>query len=138
MGLGRTSSTPLPDHELPGEDYRAIGTYLHSLTQLWWKLWMEQGFPTLLPYYKYKDTKRHENLQVNDVCLIKYENKVSSTYRLCWVSKLLPSADGLVRSVEVRLGKKKHSKRNLPSECLVTDIKRLVLLVPAGELQPSV
>ena len=94
-------------------------------------------FPTLLPYYKYKDTKRHENLQVNDVCLIKYENKVASTYRLCRVSKLLPSADGLVRSVEVRLGKKKHSKRNLPSECLLTAIQRLVLLVPAGELQPS-
>ena len=35
------------------------------------------------------------------------------------------------------LGKKKHSKRNLPSECLVTAVQRLVLLVPAGELQPS-
>ena len=83
--LGRTSFTPPPDHELPGEDFRTAGMYLHSLTQSWWKLWMEQGFPTLLPYYKYKDTKRHENLQVNDVCLIKYENKVASTYRLCWV-----------------------------------------------------
>ena len=82
-------------------------------------------------------TKRHENLQVDDICLIKYETKVAFTYRLCRVTKLLPSADSLVRSVEVRLGKKKHSKRNLPSECLVTAVQQLVLLVPADELQPS-
>ena len=97
--------------------------YLHNLTQRWWKLWMEQGFPTLLPYYKYKDTKRHKNLRVDDICLIKYETKVASTYRLCWVIKLLPSADGLVRSVEVRLGKKKLTKRNLPNEGLVTAVQ---------------
>ena len=86
---------------MPGENHRAAKTYLDSLTQMWWKLWMEQGFPTLLPYYRYKDTKRHEHLQVDDVCLIKYETKVASTYRLLWVSKLLPSDDGLVRTVEV-------------------------------------
>ena len=98
---------------------------------------MEKGVPTLLPYYRYKDTKRHQNLQVDDVCLIKYETKVASTYRLRQVSKLLPSADGLVRLVEVCLGKRKHSKRNLPSKCLVTAVQWLVLLVPAGELPPS-
>ena len=77
--LGRTSSSPPPDHEMPGENFRAAKTYLDSLTQMWWKLWMEQGFPTLLPYCRYKDTKRHENLQVDDVCLIKYETKFAST-----------------------------------------------------------
>ena len=30
-----------------------------------------------------------------------------------------------------------EGKRNLPNECLVTAVQRLVLLVPAGELQPS-
>merc|ERR1711895_360907 len=129
--LGRTSSTPPPDHELPGENYRTANMYLHNLTQSWWKLWMEQGFPTLLPYYKYKETKRYENLQMNDVCLIMYENKVASTYRLCRVIKLLPSADGLVSSVEVRLGNKKPTRRNLPSKDLVTAVQRLMLLVPA-------
>merc|ERR1712082_222290 len=109
---------------MPGENYRAAMMYLDSHTHMWWKLWMEQGFPTLLPYHRYKDTKRHKNLQVNDVCLIKYETKVTSTYRLCRVSKLLPSADGLVRSVEVCLGEKKHSKRSLPNESLVTAVQR--------------
>ena len=94
-----------------------------------------QGFPTLLPYYKYKDTKRHENLQVNNICLIKYETKVASTYRLCRVSKLLPSDDGLMRTVEVQLGNKKPTRRNLPGKDLVTAVQQLVLLVPADELE---
>ena len=36
------------------------------------------------------------------------------------------------------LGKKKHGKRNLPKGWLVAAVQRLMLLVPAGELQPSV
>ena len=94
---------------------------------------MEQGFPTLLPYYKYKDSKRHQNLQVNDVCLIKYETKVASTYRLCRVSKLMHSEEGIVRTVEVQLGNRKLSKKNPPVKNLVTAVQRLVLLVPADE-----
>ena len=133
--LGRTSSSPPPDHEMPGENYRAAKTHLDSLTQMWWNLWMEQGFPTLLPYYKYKDTKRHQNLRVNNICLIKYETKVASTYRLCRMSKLLHSDDGLVRTVEVRQGNKKPTKKNQPGKVLVTAVQRLMLLVPADELQ---
>ena len=95
----------------------------------------EQGFPTLLPYYRYKDTKHHENLQVDDVRLIKYESKVASTYRLCRVSKLLPSDDGHVRTVEVQLGNKKPTNKNQPGKDLVTAVQRLVLLLPADELE---
>ena len=94
---------------------------------------MEQGFPTLLPYCKYKDTKWHQNLKVNDVCLIKYETKVAATYRLCRVSKLLLSEEGIVHTVEVQLGNRKVSKKNPPVKNLVTTIQRLVLLVPADE-----
>ena len=133
--LGRTSSSPPPDHVMPGENYHASSEYLQNLTQMWWKLWMEQGFPTLLPYYKYKDSKRHQNLQVNHVCLIKYETKVASTYRLCRVSKLLHSEEGIVRTVEVQLGNRKLTKRNPPVKNLITAVQRLVLLVPADELE---
>ena len=84
---------------------------------------MEQGFPTLLPYYKYKDSKRHQNLQVNDVCLIKYETKVALTYRLCRVSKLMHSEEGIVRTVEVQLGNRKLSKKNPPVKNLVTAVQ---------------
>ena len=86
-----------------------------------------------MPYYKYKDSKRHQNLQVNDVCLIKYETKVTSAYRLCRVSKLMHSKEGIVRTVEVQLGNRQLSKKNPPVKNLVTAVQRLVLLVPADE-----
>ena len=135
--LGCTSSSPPPDDVNLGENYHASNEYLENLTQMWWELWMEQGFPTLLSYYKYKDSKRHQNLQVNDVCLIKYETKVTSTYRLCQVSKLMHSEEGVVKTVEVQLGNRKFSKKNPPVKNLVTAVQRLVLLVPADELEQS-
>ena len=96
---------------------------------------MEQGFPILLPYYKYKDSKCHQNLKVNDVCLIKCETRVTSTYRLCWVTKLLHSDDDIVRTMEVQLQNKRLSKRNQLIKDLVTAVQRLMLLVPADELE---
>ena len=94
--LGRTSSSPPPEDVNLGGNPCASRKYLENLTQAWWKLWMQQGFPTLLPYSRYKDTKRHQNLQVNDICLIKYETKVVATYRLCRVSKVFPSEEGVI------------------------------------------
>ena len=131
--LGRTSSSPPPEVVPTGGNPRASRKYLEDLTQAWWKLWMQQAFPTLLPYSRFKDTKRHQNLQVNDVCLIRYETKVAATYRLCRVSKVLPSEGGVVRTVEVQLGSRKVSKRAQPVKHLVTAVQRLVLLVPADE-----
>ena len=64
---------------------------------------MQQGFLTLLPYSRLKDTKRHHNLQVDDICLIRYETKVAATYRLCHVLKVFPSEEGVVQTVEVQL-----------------------------------
>ena len=89
--------------------------------------------PHTPPYYKFKDTKRHENLRIGDVCLIKYETKVAATYRLCKIVKLAPSEDGVVRTVEVKLSNKKLTKKGLPIKNLETAIQRLVLLVPADE-----
>ena len=134
--LGRTLSSPPPgDVNLEG-NHRASRKYLEHLTQAWWKLWMQQGFPTLLPYSRYKDTKRHQNLQVNDVCLVKYETKVAATYRLCRVSKVFPSEEGVVQTVEVQLRNRKVTKRHQPVKNLLTAVLRLVLLVPADEGQP--
>merc|ERR1712082_349927 len=94
--LGRTSSLPPPEDVNLGGNPRASRKYLENLTQAWCKLWMQQGFPTLLPYSRFKDTKRHQNLQVNDICLIWYETKVAATYRLSRVLKVFPSEGGMV------------------------------------------
>ena len=101
--------------------------------QAWWKLWEQQAFPLLLPYSKFEDTKRHKNLQVGDVCLIKYETKVAATYCLCRVVRVVPSDGGIVRTVEVQLGNSKTTKKAQPGKRLATAVQRLVLLVPVEE-----
>ena len=45
--------------------------------------------------------RRSDNLQVGVVCLIKYDNKVKATYRLCIVKKVFLSDGGVVRTIEV-------------------------------------
>ena len=131
--LGRTSSSPPPEVVPTGGNLRASRKYLENLTQTWWKLWEQQAFPSLLPYSRFKDTKRHQNLQVDDVCLIRYETKIASTYRLCRVSKVFPSEGGVVRTVEVQLGNRKVTKKAQPGKLLVTAVQCLVLLVPVEE-----
>ena len=94
--LGRTSSSLAPEDVNLRGNPRASRKYLENLPQAWWKLWMQQGFPTLLLYSRFKDTKRHQNLQVDDICLIKYETKVAATYRLCRMSKVFLSEEGVI------------------------------------------
>ena len=45
------------------------------------------------------------------------------------------SEDGIMRTMEVQLGNKRLSKRNQLAKDLVTAVQRLVLLVPADELE---
>ena len=109
--LGRTSSAPPSESATTAGNPRDRRRYLENLTQTWWNLWQEQVFPLLLPYSKLEDTQRHKNLQVGDVCLIRYETKVASTYRLCKIVRVFPSDGGVVRTVEVLLGNGKATKK---------------------------
>jgi hypothetical protein len=50
----------------------------------WWNLWYNQVFSSLLPYNKWK--KEHPNLEIKDVCLMKYDHKVGKAdFRMCKV-----------------------------------------------------
>ena len=58
------------------EDYGWTTRYQEELLDVWWQIWKEQGFPHLLPYHHHKQAKRHSNLKVGDICLLKYETKI--------------------------------------------------------------
>ena len=131
--LGRTSSAPPSETVTTPGNPRDRKRYLENLTQVWWNLWKEQVFPLLLPYSKFEDTQRHRNLQVGDICLIKYETKVAATYRLCKIVRVFLSDGGVVRTVEVLLGNGKATKKAQPGKLLTTAVQRLVLLVPVKE-----
>ena len=68
---------------------------------MWWKLWKQRALPSLLPYYRWEEAKRHRNLRKGDICLLLYESKILANYRLCRVLEAEPSEDGCVRTVTV-------------------------------------
>lgn len=59
--------------------------YLAELETAWWQQFHCQAFASFLPFHSYKQSRRHVNLRVGDICLLKYENKIKSDYRYCRV-----------------------------------------------------
>ena len=96
-----------------------------------------------MPYQKYKDAKRHENLRPGDVCLLKYEGKIQGKYRYCRVVSVHPDEHGVVRTVEVSLrprnrGEKSLPYRSKPVEVMTVGVQRLVLIVPNEEIRMDI
>lgn len=136
--LGRTSSVKPPDLDVVEEGYMAADTYLQELVQCWWKLWRDKAVPTLMPYHKWEMSKRHRNLVVGDVCLLQFDSKVISTYKLCRVVEIKKSTDKCVRTVTVGYlpqNKLKTSTYNPKTlETKEVAIQRLALIVPVEEI----
>ena len=140
--LGRSTSMAydevrdFADHD--GVNLTARQAYLEEVTQRWWASYYRQVFSNLLPYLRYRDTQRHRNFQVGDVCFLKFDGKISNEYRLCRVSSVKPDSEGVVRSLDVMLRPRdkrekrgqywKNKRRFMP-----TVAQRLCLLVPAEE-----
>ena len=113
--------------------------YTQNLLNSWWKLYYVQVFSNLLPFRRFKDTERHRNFQEGDVCFLKYDGKVQSSYRLCRVSKIIPDEEDVVRTVEVILRPRNKAEKLLPFKSkkpnvIEVGVQRLALLVPNEEL----
>ena len=73
---------------------------MEELINAWWNRWYQSVLPSLVHSYKW--LTRHRNVQVGDVCLIRYKNEVRSTYRLGQVVEATPGVVGLVRKVTLK------------------------------------
>ena len=95
--------------------------------------------PTLLPYHKWEMSRRHRNLKVGDVCLLQFESKVVSTYKMCCVIEVKESAEKCVRTVTVgylpqnRLKKKEYDPKSIDTKEVA--VQRLTLIVPVEEIE---
>ena len=104
-------------------------TYSQNLLKAWWNLYYIQVFPYLLPFRRYKDTKRLRNFQVDDVCFLKYDGKVQPSYRLCKVVNILPSdefntAGGrVIRTLEVALNARSKCDKLLPYKAKQPEVR---------------
>ena len=91
----------------------------------------------MLPFPEKKHAKRHLNLEVGDVCLVYYDNKVKGTYRLCIVLEVVKSRDDIVRTVKVGFSPRRlcgpGDYVSAPLFELEVAVQRLVLLVPNSD-----
>ena len=72
--------------------------YVQQLVDEWWARWYNSVLPSLVSSYKW--LQRHRNVQVGDICLIRYKG-MRSTYRLGKVVEAKCGDDGLARKVKL-------------------------------------
>ena len=86
---------------------------VEEVVSAWWNIWYNQVFSSQLPYNKWK--KKHPNLEIGDVCLVKYEHKVGKAdYRICKVVEVEKDAKDLVRTVVVAIRPRDSREKSLP------------------------
>ena len=71
--------------------------FVQTLVDDWWSHWYKNVLPSLVPSYKW--TQKRRNVQIGDVCLIKYAGLKRGSYRLGRVKSTTPGKDNKVRSV---------------------------------------
>ena len=142
--LGRTSTAEIDvlEGEVEEADGLQLNEHQNRLFRTWWKHWKIHGFHALLPFSRLKHGKRHKNLEVDDICLVQYDNAMACTYRMCRVLEVIVSQhDDCVRTVVVGLQQKDKRRRGVsggrrasrPLVRLEVAVQRLVLLLPREE-----
>ena len=103
----------------------------------WQKKWMAQVFPDLVPRTKWRQV--HRNLQVGDIGLLKYEQKVGpDSWRLARVVLTHPGVDGLVRTITVsfrprRVSDKGPEYKVKASQSMLIGVQRFAVMLPVEE-----
>ena len=119
-----------------GDKFSRRLAFIQSLQEEWWRRWIAEVLPTLVPCRRWKKAKT--NLRVGDIVMVCYSNNIMDDYRIAKVTKLFPDQKGLVRTVEIsyRRRNKKESADIYKVKPLVTEkvhVQKLSLLQPASE-----
>ena len=134
-----TAEKPAMEYDVT-DKYSARLAYVQSIHKEWWRRWIEEVLPTLIPVRKWKSQKR--NMREGDIVMMKYQGNLVDDYRIARVSKVFPSDRGIVRTVEVSYrkkgkddGSKSYKYRPLSTEKV--GVQRLALLQAVGEELPD-
>ena len=113
MILTLKSAVVLP----PPGDFDATDVYsrkrwiqVQGMATDFWKRWRVEYLQTLQQRQKWQNQK--PNLQVNDIVTMKEPDIKRNHWPLGKVEEIMPSADGLVRKVKLRLACKQDDKQN--------------------------
>ena len=134
-----TAEKPSMEYDESGR-YSARVNYIQSIHREWWRRWIEEVLPSLIPCRKW--AARGRNLKVEDIVMMVYKGNIVDDYRLAKVTKVYPDKKNLVRTVQVSYRKKNVRE---PVEVCKTrplieedvGVQRLSLLQAAGEELPT-
>jgi len=133
--LGRSDlDSKRPDYDLD-ISLPKRSAFVKDLLDSWWKLWIRQVWPHLIPCKKWRTVSR--NLEIGDVCLLYFPGSLAGQYKLVRVVDVHPDQKGIVRTVSIVFRKK--NAREGPTELkkgLVKEkvgVQRLLLVQPAHE-----
>ena len=134
--LGRSGEDSPPLDYEEDSPITARLAYVSAVYETWWKYWIKQVLPSLIPTRKWKVISR--NINVGDVCLMSYLNNLKDDYRLVKVTEVMPDGRGLVRTVKIVYRKKMKNepkdaywKRPLVEE--EVSVRRLSILVSVND-----
>lgn len=134
--LARSTSEPTKlDYDTEDKFSRRLA-YIQSLHDEWWRHWVAEVLPTLVPYKKWKRSK--SNLKIGDIVMVNYSNNFTDDYRIAKVTNVFPDSKGLVRTLEIsyRRRNKREPAASYKVKPLVTEevhVQRLSLLHSGGE-----
>ena len=97
--IGRSTSEPVNMDFNQDDRYTARQAYVEELYQAWWKRWIKEVLPSLIPCKRWRDVKK--NLKCGDVVMMSYQNQMKDDYRIAKVLEVFPDDKGLVRTVRV-------------------------------------
>ena len=110
---------------------------MKELEDTWWRMWIVQALPLLVPFKKWRIEKR--SVQKDDIVLVLYDRKVAKgVYRLGRVVAVLPDVHGRVRTVTVGMRPKNAREDVLPYvpkalEEITVGVQRIAVIFPVEE-----
>ncbi|XP_067950597.1 uncharacterized protein [Watersipora subatra] len=120
----------------PPEVFENADTYsrkrwriVQGLANVFWARWHKEYLQTLKMRQKW--TKANPNIEVNDIVILKYENKHRNHWSLARVVSTIPGRDGFVRKVKLLIADcniSNKGKRLTPQTFLERPIHKVVLL----------
>ena len=106
--------------------------YVCEVEKIWWKQWIKEVLPTLLPARKWK--QRSNNLGIGEVVMLTYPGNIRNDYILVRVTEIFSDTIGLVRNVRVKYTNKNWKKKSNKCQSKIIEeivaVQKLVLLEP--------
>ena len=108
-----------------------------EIEELWWRQWIVQAFPHLVPFRRWKH--EHRNLEAGDIVLVLHDKKIGKgVYKLGRVLKAHADTHGNVRTVTVGLRRGDSREAVLPYIPRALDevtlgVQRVAVILPVED-----